>query len=104
LLSLSMQAFWGTASCEGRTPRAYRLRYNDQHCHSGIGHMTPRSVHFGLAAHMRIIRQATLDAAYLAKPHRFNKPPQLAPMPTATWINPPSQDQSIRPHEHRTLN
>jgi Fic family protein len=26
LLSLSMQAFWGTASCEGRTPRAYRLQ------------------------------------------------------------------------------
>jgi len=78
--------------------------YNDQHCHSGIGHMTPHSVHYGLAADMRIIRQATLDAAFMAHPHRFNKPPQLAPMPTAAWINPPSQDQSIRPHDNCTLN
>jgi len=61
-------------------------------------------VHYGLAADMRIIRQATLDAAFMAHPHRFNKPPQLAPMPTAAWINPPSQNQSIRPHDNRTLN
>lgn len=78
--------------------------YNDQHCHSGIGHMTPRSVRFGLAVELRIIRQATLDSAFMANSHRFNKPPQLAPMPTAAWINPPSQDQSIKPHENCTLN
>jgi putative transposase len=78
--------------------------YNDQHCHSGIGHMTPHSVHYGLAADMRIIRQSTLDAAFLANPHRFNKPPRLSPMPTAAWINPPPQDPSITPHDTRTLN
>lgn len=78
--------------------------YNDHHCHSGIGHMTPHSVHFGLANDMRIIRQATLDAAFLANPHRFNKPPQLAPMPTAAWINPPPQEKSIRSQDSCTLN
>lgn len=79
---------------------------NNQHCHSGIGHMTPHSVHYcyGLAADIRIIRQVTLDAAFLANPHRFNQPPRLSPMPTAAWINPPPQDQSITPHNTRTLN
>jgi putative transposase len=66
--------------------------YSNQHCHSGIGHMTPHSVHYGLASDRRAIPQATLDAAFLANPHRFNKPPVLAPMPTAVWINPPPPD------------
>jgi len=53
-------------------------------CHSGIGHMTPHSVHYGPAADMRVIRQATLDAAFLANPNRFkNQRPQLSPMPAA---------------------
>jgi Integrase core domain len=42
--------------------------YNDEHCHSGVGYMTPRSVHYGLAADMHVIRQATLDAAFLPIP------------------------------------
>ena len=69
--------------------------YNAQHCHSGIGHMTPHSVHYGLAAAMRQARQATLDAAFLANPNRFkHKPPRLAPMPTQAWINPPPKEKS----------
>lgn len=68
--------------------------YNAEHRHSGIAHMTPHSVHYGLAADMRVIRQATLDAAFLANPNRFkNKPPHLPPMPTAAWINPPPQEK-----------
>ena len=56
--------------------------------------MTPHSVHYGLAADMRAIRQATLDAAFLANPNRFkNKRPQLPPMPTAAWINPPPEEK-----------
>ena len=80
--------------------------YNDQHCHSGIGYMTPHSVHYGLAADMRVTRQATLNAAFLTHPNRFkNKPPLLPPMPTAAWINPPPQE--IQPPSDtvtRTLN
>lgn len=79
--------------------------YNDQHCHSGIAYMTPHSVHYGLAAGMRVIRQATLDAAFLANPNRFkNKRPLLPPMPTAAWINPPPEEKGqISKRVDRTL-
>jgi transposase InsO family protein len=80
--------------------------YNDQHCHSGVGYMTPHSVHYGLAADMRVTRQATLDAAFLATPNRFKgRRPLLSPMPTAAWINPPPLDkQPISKSVARTLN
>ncbi len=67
--------------------------YNAEHCHSGIGHMTPHSVHYGLAQAMRATRQTTLDAAFEATPKRFKGiRPCLKPMPTAAWINPPSKE------------
>ncbi len=80
--------------------------YNDQHCHSGIGYMTPHSVHHGHAAAMRVVRQATLDDAFRANPNRFkNKRPQLPPMPTAAWINPPPEEKMpTREPVARTLN
>jgi transposase InsO family protein len=80
--------------------------YNAEHCHSGIGYMTPHSVHYRLADDLRVIRQATLDAAFLAHPNRFkNKRPQLPPMPTAAWINPPPEEkQPTREPVTRTLN
>jgi len=72
--------------------------YNAEHCHSGIAYMTPYSVHYGFAADMRVIRQATLDAAFMANPSRFkNKRPQLPPMPIAAWINPPPKEKSATP-------
>ena len=45
--------------------QAFFAWYNEQHCHSGIGYMTPHSVHYGLAAKTRLVRQAPLDAAFL---------------------------------------
>ena len=85
---------------------AFFAWYNAQHCHSAIGYMTPHSVHYGLAADMRLTRQATLDAAYRANPNRFkNKPPILRPMPIAAWINPPPKENvPISEPQHRTLN
>ena len=75
--------------------QAFFAWYNDQHCHSGIAYMTPHSVHYGLAADMRLTRQATLDAAFLANPNRFkSRRPQLPPMPTAAWINPPPEEKN----------
>ena len=75
--------------------QAFFAWYNDQHCHSSIAYMTPHSVHYGLAAAMRVTRQATLDAAYLANPKRFkNRRPVLPPMPTAAWINPPPEEKT----------
>jgi transposase InsO family protein len=86
--------------------QAFFAWYNDQHCHSGIAYMTPHSVHYGLAQGMRLIRQATLDAAFAANPNRFkNKPPQLPPMPTAAWINPPPEEKKPTSEPvDRTLN
>ena len=75
--------------------RAFFAWYNDQHCHSGIGHMTPHSVHYGLANAVRLIRQDTMDAAFAANPNRFkNTPPVVSAMPTAVWINPPPKEKT----------
>jgi putative transposase len=64
--------------------------YNNQHHHSGIGMMTPESVHAGRAVEIRQQRQVTLNAAFLANPKRFkNKRPHPPQLPTAAWINPP---------------
>jgi len=69
--------------------------YNTTHRHSGIGYMTPHSVHYGHAQAMRITRQATLDAAFHAHPKRFkSKNPQPPALPTAAWINPPQQEST----------
>ena len=68
--------------------------------------MTPHNVHYGLAEDMRLTRKATLDAAFLANPNRFkSRRPQLPPMPTAAWINPPPEEKKpTREPVSRTLN
>ena len=71
--------------------------YNHEHRHSGIGLHTPASVHFGTAAEIRAQRQATLDAAYAARPERFGHRPPAAPkLPDAAWINQPSTEALIQ--------
>jgi transposase InsO family protein len=68
--------------------------YNRQHRHSGIGMLTPESVHTGRTAEVRKLRQATLESAYLRTPNRFkNRKPQQAKLPTAAWINPPVMEK-----------
>ena len=70
--------------------RAFFDWYNHEHRHSGIGLMTPATVHYGLAETVREERAQVLAAAYVAHPERFvkglPKPPQL---PEAVWINNP---------------
>jgi putative transposase len=64
--------------------------YNHEHRHSGLGFLTPASVHFGQATTVRAQRQQVLAAAYTAHPERFvNGRPHPADLPTAVWINPP---------------
>ena len=64
--------------------------YNCQHYHSGIGLLTPESVHYGCAQAVSAERQKTLLSAYQTHPERFvNKLPQPPALPTAAWINPP---------------
>lgn len=73
--------------------QAFFYWYNHQHRHSGIGFMTPHSVHYGYAQTMHVARQATLEVAFLSHPTRFkNQSPQPPGLPTSAWINPPSKE------------
>ena len=77
--------------------------YNTEHRHSGIGFMTPETVHMGRAAELTRQRSITLDAAFLAHPERFKhvapSPPEV---PIAAWINPPKRKVST-PAQPSTL-
>jgi putative transposase len=79
--------------------------YNTQHRHSGIGLMTPQTVHYDLAADLTRQRTSTLDAAYKRNPNRFKGVvPQPPPAPTAVWINPPIKEPtSTTDTESRTV-
>jgi len=75
--------------------QAFFAWYNTEHRHSGIGFMTPHAVHYGQADALQVIRQATLDTAFLAHPERFKRNrPTPAPLPTAAWINPPPMEKT----------
>jgi putative transposase len=68
--------------------------YNHEHRHSGIGLMTPASVHHGKAKKARAARQAVLSAAYAATPERFVRgAPQPPTLPSAAWINRPDSEE-----------
>lgn len=73
--------------------RRYFHWYNHHHRHSGIGMMTPASVHEGRAEEVHAARQEVLDRAFQAHPERFPKgrpkPPEL---PGPAWINPPKKE------------
>ena len=72
--------------------RAFFPWYNTEHRHSGIGFLTPESVHYGWAGDVVAQRQEALLQAYQAKPERFpNGVPMPPELPTAAWINPPKQ-------------
>jgi putative transposase len=64
--------------------------YNDEHYHSGLGMLTPASVHYGRAGPILSKRDLTLATAYAAHPERFvhglSKPKTV---PQTVWINPP---------------
>jgi putative transposase len=66
--------------------------YNRKHRHSGIGYVTPESLHTGRAHDIRQKRCEVLESAYAKHPERFVKgvptPPQI---PTAACINKPKE-------------
>ena len=85
--------------------------YNTQHRHSGLGLLTPESVHYGRADEILAARQETLWRAYLDHPKRFVQgPPQPPSLPTEVWINPPRisdrnchpETSAITPHDTNT--
>jgi len=82
----------GRAHC-----RAFFTWYNNEHRHSGIGMMTPESVHYGHSAHICTARQEVLDNAYALHPERFVKrPPSPPELPKMAWINPPNENSALQ--------
>jgi len=72
--------------------------YNNDHHHSGIGLLTPETVHCGRAQHVIEARQRVLDTAHLRHPDRFvHKAPVAPALPEAVWINPPETTKQPRP-------
>jgi putative transposase len=77
--------------------RDFFAYYNHTHRHSGIGLLTPATVHHGHAQRVHADRARVLDAAYARTPERFvRRPPTPPPVPTAAWINKPNTDQDAR--------
>jgi putative transposase len=64
--------------------------YNTEHRHSGIGLLTPATVHYGNDAIVTHQRQLVLTAAFSNHPERFVRgAPQPPRVPDAVWINKP---------------
>ena len=67
--------------------------YNKAHYHSGIGLMTPESVHYGGAEEIFTARSVVLADAYEKHPNRFEgKMPTPPALPQKVWINKPIFD------------
>ena len=73
--------------------------YNTEHHHSGIGFLTPRQLHYGLAKQIVKERQEVLKSAYETYPDRFKRgmPKPMDP-PGAVWINRPTQKSDLALH------
>jgi putative transposase len=64
--------------------------YNHDHHHTGIGLLTPATVHQGHATTTIAARQQVLLTAYQTHPERFVRGTPIPPaLPPAVWINPP---------------
>ena len=75
--------------------RSFMDWYNNVHRHSGIGLLTPESVHYGRASAITEQRAGVLAAAFAARPDRFvGGTPQPPRPPLAAWINPPDDEQA----------
>jgi putative transposase len=68
--------------------------YNDEHYHSGIGLLTPSSLHYGQSEEIIELRKQTLHGAWEKNPERFvNGTPTPGQLPRAVWINAPKRDK-----------
>ena len=70
--------------------------YNNEHYHSGIGLLTPATVHNGQTETVITARNLTLSTAYQTNPKRFTKPPTAPTPPKKAWINDPSREALIK--------
>lgn len=83
--------------------------YNTEHRHSGIGMMTPASVHFGFAEQIWQERRRVLKESFRRHPERFvHGLPKPPPLPTAAWINEPKTaeeaDKSDKSPDYTVIN
>lgn len=70
--------------------------YNTEHKHSGIGLLTPETLHYGNAEPVLANRQEVLNQAYEQYPERFVlKAPQVERFQEEVWINPPEKTLDI---------
>jgi len=70
--------------------RRFFTWYNEEHYHSGIGLLTPISLHTGQADQIIKRRAATLKQAFEKHPERFvHGAPKPLQAPRSVWINPP---------------
>jgi putative transposase len=70
--------------------RTFFKWYNDEHYHTGIGLLTPATLHYGEAPQVIEAREQVLKSAYAKHPERFVQGcPKPQTLPTAVWINPP---------------
>ena len=70
--------------------RAFFHWYNQEHHHSGLGLLTPATVHDGQAQLVIDRRRQVLQDAYAAHPERFVRgEPRPPSVPTEAWINRP---------------
>jgi len=84
-----------------RFAREFFSWYNTEHHHSGIGLLTPETVHYGLAEKTQMARGTILSAAYEAHPERFvRKRPAPPSVPTAVWINKPKEPPVSQEDRH----
>lgn len=65
---------------------------NHVHHHSGIGWLTPASVHYGTYQDIDEQRSRTLNRAYRQHPERFSRRPQPPQIRTEVWINQPAKE------------
>ena len=73
--------------------RGFFTWYNQEHYHSGIGLLTPESLHYGLAEQIITSRSTVLAEAYEKHPNRFKgRMPRPPALPQAVWINKPIFD------------
>ena len=71
--------------------------YNHQDYHSGIGLLTPASLHYGQAESIHASRKQVLDSAWQRDPERFvHGAPKQGQVPQAVWINPPKPKQETQ--------
>jgi len=81
--------------------RSFIPWYNTEHRHGSLSMLTPEDVHLDRATRVLNQRRKVLAAAFEAYPERFVRgQPAPKPLPEATWINRPKQQETSHSEAH----